>query len=174
MRFLFLAIFSVSISFSNAQNESIHWVSFTKAMELSQSQPKKVFIDMYTDWCGWCKRMDVTTFSHPEVIKYINEHYYAVKFNTESEGPITVKDSTYKINPAYGRKGTHELAVRLLNGKLSYPTFVFLDEKFNILSPVPGYQKAEQIEPILKYFGDNNYLRMSWVDYSEAFKGSWQ
>lgn len=174
MRHLFLLSFILASLFSKAQSESINWISFSQALELSQSQPKKVFIDMYTNWCGWCKKMDVTTFSHPEVVKYINEHYYAVKFNTELEGPITVKDSTYKINPAYGRNGTHELAVRLLNGKLSYPTFVFLDERFNILSPVPGYQKPDQIEPILKYFGDQTYLEKSWDEFSEAFKGSWQ
>lgn len=156
-----------------AQQSPIQWMSFTEAMEKSKTEPKKIFIDMYTDWCGWCKKMDASTFSDPQVAAYINEHYYAVKFNTEKEGPITVNDSTYTINTKYGRRGTHELAVRLLNGKLSYPTFVFLDERFNILSPVPGYQQVSQIEPILKYFGEQHYLNESWKEYNETFKGTW-
>lgn len=128
---------------------------------------------MYTDWCGWCKKMDVSTFSHPAVAKYINEHYYAVKFNAEKEGPISVKDSTYALNAAYGRNGAHELAVKLMKGRLSYPTIVFLDEKFNLLTPVPGYQKPDQIEPMLKYFGEQHYLTQSWTDFSNVFKGVW-
>jgi len=158
---------------SLAQNEQIQWMSFTEAMQKSQTAPKKIFIDMYTDWCGWCKRMVVTTFAHPEVIKYMNEHFYAVKFNTEKEGPITVNDSTYTLNPAYGRNGTHELAVTLLQGKMSYPTFVFLDERFNILSPLPGYQTPAQLEPVLKYFGNQYYLNSSWADYQQSFSGTW-
>lgn len=137
---LFISIVLLLVSINlNSQQTPIQWMSFTEAMEKSKTEPKKIFIDMYTDWCGWCKKMDASTFSDPQVAAYINEHYYAVKFNTEKEGPITVNDSIYTINAKYGRKGTHELAVRLLNGKLSYPTFVFLDERFNILSPVPGF-----------------------------------
>lgn len=171
---LFISIVLLLVSINlNAQQTPIQWMSFTEAMEKSKTEPKKIFIDMYTDWCGWCKKMDASTFSDPQVAAYINEHYYAVKFNTEKEGQITVNDSIYTINAKYGRKGTHELAVRLLNGKLSYPTFVFLDERFNILSPVPGYQQVSQIEPILKYFGEQYYLNESWKEFSETFKGTW-
>ncbi len=168
---LFLLLLSPMMS--TAQTEAIRWMSFTEAMEKNKTAPKKVFIDMYTDWCGWCKKMDVTTFADPNVAKYINEHFYAVKFNTEKEGPITVNDSTYKVNPTYGRSGTHELAVTLLQGKMSYPTFVFLDERFNILSPLPGYQQPAQIEPVLKYFGDDNHLKMAWTDYQKTFAPTW-
>ncbi len=157
-----------------AQTESIHWMSFTEAMAKRQMAPKKIFIDMYTDWCGWCKRMDANTFSHPEVIKYMNQHFYAVKFNTEKEGPIAVGDTTYKLNPQYGRNGTHELAVELLQGKLSYPTFVFLDERFNLLSPLPGYQTPDQIEPVLRFFAEGIYLTTSWADYQKKFVPSWK
>lgn len=157
-----------------AQSDQIQWMSFTEAMEKAKTQPKKIFIDMYTDWCGWCKRMDATTFQHPEVIKYMNEHYYAVKFNAEKEGPITVNDTTYNLNPSRGRNGTHDLAIILMNGKLSYPTFVFLDERFNILSPLPGYQQVNQIEAPLKYFGDNLHQKQSWQEYNATFTNFWK
>jgi thioredoxin-related protein len=170
---LVLLLLLLASGLSKAQTEQIQWMSFNQALEKSKTAPKKVFIDMYTDWCGWCKRMDQTTFADPNVIKYMNENFYAVKFNTEKEGPIAINDSIYKINPAYGRNGTHELAVTLLQGKMSYPTFVFLDERFNILSPLPGYQQPAQIEPVLKYFGFDYHLKMSWVDYQKTFSPTW-
>ena len=174
MRILFTLLLVFPTLISSAQTEGIHWMSFSEAMVKRQSEPKKIFIDMYTDWCGWCKRMDVSTFAHPEVIKYMNAHYYAVKFNTEKENPITVGDSTYKLNPKYGRNGTHELAVELLQGKMSYPTFVFLDERFNLLSPLAGYQTPEQIEPVMRFFGEGIYLTTSWADYQKKFLPNWK
>lgn len=173
MRYL-LFLLLVLPSFLPAQNEGIHWMSFTDAMAKRDKAPKKIFIDMYTDWCGWCKRMDASTFIHPEVVKYMNEHYYAVKFNAEKEGPISIRDSVYKVNPQYGRNGTHEIAVEMLQGKLSYPSFVFLDERFNMLSPLPGYQTPEQLEPVLRFFAEGIYLTTSWADYQKKFLPSWK
>ena len=173
MRFL-ISLLIILPSFLSAQSPGIHWMSFNEAMAKRQSEPKKIFIDMYTDWCGWCKRMDATTFAHPEVVKYMNEHYYAVKFNTEKEGPISINDTTYVVNSKYGRNGTHELAVELLQGKMSYPTFVFLDERFNMLSPLPGFQTPEQIEPVMRYFSEGYYLKNTWDEYSKKFSPTWK
>lgn len=173
MRIL-LSLFLLLPTLLPAQTEGIHWMSFNEALAKRQTAPKKIFIDMYTDWCGWCKKMDASTFAHPALVKYMNEHYYAVKFNTEKEGPITVGDSTYRVNMKYGRNGTHELAVELLQGKMSYPTFVFLDERFNMLSPLPGYQTPDQIEPVLRFFAEGIYLKTAWADYQKSFVPSWK
>jgi len=169
---LFLSVLILMSFDSTAQQ--IKWVSFSEAMELNKTNPKKIFIDFFTDWCGWCKRMDATTFANPMVAAYMNEHYYAVKFNAEKEGPIVAGDSTYSINPTVGRNGTHQLAIALLNGKMSYPSFVFLDERFNLLSPLPGYQTVDQFEGPLKFFGDNIYLNTTWVDFQNSFKGTFR
>ena len=50
-------------------------MGFEEAVAKSEKAPKKLFIDVYTDWCGWCKKMDKTTFAETEVAKYINENY---------------------------------------------------------------------------------------------------
>lgn len=163
----------VSSTFINAQSK-INWMSFEEAVEANEKAPRKILIDVYTDWCGWCKRMDAATFSDPQVVEYVNKYYYAVKLNAEKEKAITLKDSTYQVDPKLGRNGTHTLAVQLLNGKMSYPTIVYLDDRFNMLSPVPGFMSAKDIEKVLRFFGENIYLSQKWEDYSANFKGTFK
>lgn len=149
----------------------ITWHTFQEAVELSKKEKKKIFIDVYTDWCGWCKVMDRNTFTHPVIAKYMNEKYYAVKLNAEMKDTVVFNNYSF-VNPTPNvPRSTHQLASSLLNNRMSYPTVVFLDENFSMLTQVPGYQKPEQIEPILKYFGDNAYPATNWEDYSKKFKG---
>jgi thioredoxin-related protein len=152
---------------TNAQ-EKIQWMSIEEAyaLTLTESTPKKIFIDVYTDWCGWCKRMDKATFQNPEVAAYMNEHYYNVKFDAEQKESIEILGNTFEFVPQ-GNRGYHELAAALLNGKMSYPTVIFMNGKFEMLSPVPGYQEAGPFMDIAKYFGDNIYTEKSWQDYSQ-------
>ena len=152
-----------------SQDNKIKWLSFEEAIAKNKVEKKKIFIDLYTDWCGWCKKMDASTFLEPKLVKYMNKNYHCIKFNTEKEGPIKIADTTYTMNPSRGRNGTHDLAFELLQGKLSYPTFVILDENFNMLSPVPGYRTAIELEPVLKYFGDKAYPSLTWQEYQTKF-----
>ena len=147
--------------------QEINWLSWEQAVTMSQSDenPKKIFIDVYTDWCGWCKKMDKDTFQNPEVALYMNQNFYMVKLDGEGKEPIEFRGKTYKYVPS-GRRGYHELAAALLNGRLSYPTVVFMDEDLNLLSPVPGYQKPAPFLNIARYFGDNIYKEKDWQTYS--------
>ena len=161
-----LLLLSLTVS-TNAQ-EKIQWMSIEEAyaLTLTETSPKKIFIDVYTDWCGWFKRMDKATFQNPEVAAYMNEHYYNVKFDAEQKESIEMLGNTFEFVPQ-GNRGYHELAAALLNGKMSYPTVVFMNPKFEMLSPVPGYQEAGPFMNIEKYFGDNIYTEKSWQDYSQ-------
>jgi thioredoxin-related protein len=127
-------------------------------VDLDEENPKKIFIDVYTDWCGWCKRMDKATFQNEEVAAYMNEHYYNVKFDAEQKESIEMLGNTFEFVPQ-GSRGYHELAAALLNGKMSYPTVVFMNGKFEMLSPVPGYQEPAAFMNVAKYFGDNIYKK---------------
>lgn len=150
-------------------SQEVNWVSFSEAVEMAATDenPKKVFIDVYTDWCGWCKKMDKDTFQNPEVAKYMEDNFYMVKMDGEGKDPIDFKGKTYNFI-ASGRKGYHELAAALMQGRLSYPTTIFLDEEMNMLSPVPGYQKPKPFLNIAKYFGDNIYKDKDWKTYAGA------
>ena len=168
MRSTFTQISLLFIAFIgfNAQAQDINWISWEEAVELSKTdaQPKKIFVDVYTDWWGWCKKMDKNTFQHPEVSKYMQENFYMVKMDAEGKDPIEYQGKTFKYIPS-GRRGYHELAAALLQGRMSYPTVVFLDEQFNMLSPVPGYQQVEPFMQIAKYFGENIYKDKDWESY---------
>ena len=99
---LFLLMIVSTASFSQEKkatkledNKEIKWISFLDAVALNKKQPKKMIIDVYTDWCGWCKTMDRTTFKNKDVVHYINQYFYAVKFDAESKDTIKFDDKIF-------------------------------------------------------------------------------
>jgi thioredoxin-related protein len=154
-------------------DSAVKWYTFEEAVKLNETTPKKIFIDVYTDWCSWCKVMDQKTFSHPEIAAYLNKHYYPVKFDAESTKPITFKDVVFE-NTGEGRRSPHQLAAALLQGKMSYPSIAYLDENNQLLTAVPGYYTPAQIEPILVFFAEDHYKTKNWETFSQSFKGKIQ
>ena len=147
----------------------VNWLTFEEALEKSKIEKRKIFIDVYTDWCGWCKVMDKKTFSEANIASYLNENYYPVKLDGEQKEDITFRNHTFKFVPN-GRRGYHELAAWLLQGKLSYPTVVFLDEDFNLIQPLPGYREPKDFHPILTFFGEDQHKSMAWKDYQRIYE----
>lgn len=148
---------------------AVKWMSFEQAVEKSKTEKRKIFIDVYTDWCGWCKVMDKNTFSEAQVAKILNEKFYPVKLDAEQTADIQFQGNTFKFVP-YGNKGTHQLAMALLNNQMSYPTVVFLDEEFRMIQPLAGYQKAEEFHKIIQFIGEDHYKKMKWTDWQAVYK----
>ncbi len=140
--------------------DGIQWMTFEQAIKANEKEPKKIMIDLYTDWCGWCKKMDKTTFEHQEVAKFINEHYYAVKFDAEQREDVNYKGHTFKFVPN-GRKGYNELAAALTGGKMSYPTIVFMvpveDAAELTPIPVPGYRGPKEFYQLADFIAQEAY-----------------
>jgi thioredoxin-related protein len=177
---IYLAIISFAItaiplkSFPQQEQAAakIKWYDFSKAIDLNDKKPKKIFIDMYTDWCGWCKRMDQTTFQNPVIVEYMNKNFYAVKFNAERKDTVTFGGKTFvNPNPAQQRSA-HQLAQSFLQGRMSYPSFVLLNEKNEVITVLPGYRKASEFEAILHYIGEDAYKTMKWEEFRPTFKGT--
>jgi thioredoxin-related protein len=156
-----------------AQEEgAIKWYSFEEAIKLNKKKKKKFFVDLYTDWCGWCKKMDASTFQDPVIAEYMNENFYPIKFDAETSDTITVNGQEF-VNPKPGtRRSSHQLAIALLNGKMSYPSFAFLDEDVKLITVLPGYNTPEKLEPVLHFIADEAYKKESYQDYFSGFKGS--
>ncbi len=166
---LFVLVIGISSQLSAQQAESIKWMSITEAEKLSAQQPKKILIDIYTDWCGWCKKLDATTYKDPRVVKYLNEHYYAVKLNAESKEKIMYQNKEFSYEPA---KRINGVAANFLSGSGGYPTTTFLDEKLQVISIVPGYLQADMMTNILTFFGENHYLNTDWNTYLSSLNAT--
>ena len=170
----FISLFSFATllftSFDVPVAESpIKWLTFEEAVAKSKTEKRKIFIDVYTDWCGWCKVMDKNTFSEPKVAQILNEHFYPVKFNAEQREDVVFAGNTFKFIDN-GRNGYHQLAASLLNNQLSYPTVVFLDDEFRMIQPLPGYQKPEEFHKIIQFIGEDHYKNVSWKDWQTKYK----
>lgn len=152
--------------------EGVKWYSFTEAVKLNEENPKKIFVDVYTDWCGWCKKMDKATFAHPLIAEYMNKHFYSVKLDAERKDTVQFKGYTFVNQNPEGRRSSHQLAQALLNGKMSYPSYAFLNEKNEVITVVPGYHPPERFEAILHFFGEEAFIDTKWEDYNKSFKGS--
>lgn len=134
--------------------------AYTKAKEAGENAvpPKKMFIDFYTDWCGWCKRMDATTFKDPSVVQIMNQYFYPVKFDAERSDSIVFNGHTF-VNPNPGKsRSTHQFAASILDYQLSYPSYVLMDENLSRTTIYKGYMQPDDVLGILLFFGKNQHL----------------
>lgn len=141
---LFLFLVSCKDKKEAVEDSKVQWKTWSEGIESARNNGKLSYIDMYTDWCGWCKRMDANTFTDPDVIKVMNKNLNAIKFNAERKDDIIFQDKEYKFVPS-GKRGYHQLAAELLRGRLSYPSFIYLDENLKILKVSPGYKTPDQL-----------------------------
>jgi len=180
MKFKVLLIAVFLISFSNSlfaqvasQKKKINWVDIETAQEKLKDEPRKLIVDVYTTWCGWCKKMDAGTFSNPIIVDYINEHFYAVKLNAETKKDIVFNGVTYKNPNPNARRPTHELAsIAAVNGRLGYPTIVYIDENLKLLSQIASYMDARTLEPVIHFFAEEAYKTMTYEEYALTFTSS--
>ena len=163
--FILLIAFGLNMS----AQEKVNWLTFEKAVELTKTNPKPILIDVYTDWCGWCKKMDKDTYANAIIAKYINMHFYAVKFDGEGKKPITFNNFTYKFRQEKNTK-YHELGAALLNGKLAYPTTIFMNSDMKLLDRIQGYIDTKKMEKVLAFFGDGIYKKEKWNNFEKKFK----
>lgn len=166
MKLNLLSFLLVITSLNASGQNKIRWITWEDALKKMGSAPKMLLIDVYIEKCTWCKKMDATTFNENQIAKYINENFYAVKFDAESKEPIVFQGQTYNFIKTF-KGGYHELAADILQGKLNYPSLVFFDKDLSIIQAIPGYQTTEELDLILKFFGDGYYKTTSWRKYSK-------
>ncbi|MDL5047934.1 DUF255 domain-containing protein [Oscillatoria amoena NRMC-F 0135] len=167
--FLAFGLVVITTSLTPIMNGPVKWMTFEEAVERTKTEKRKIFVDVYTDWCGWCKVMDKNTFSDPKIAEILNTRFYPVKFDAEQRDDVEFNGHTFKFVP-YGNKGTHQLAAALLNNELSYPTVVFLDEDFRMIQPLKGYQDARKFHPIIQYIGEGHYKSTKWEAWQAQYK----
>lgn len=173
MAIIALTLASVLTASSIDSENTVKWLTFEQAVEMAKKEKRPIFIDVYTDWCGWCKVMDKNTFSDAHVAALLNEKFYPVKFDAEQKSDVVFNGTTFKF-VANGNSGYHQLAAALLNNKLSYPTVVFLDENFGMLQPISGFRKPEEFHPIAKFIGEGHYKKVKWEEWQKNYQSPYK
>lgn len=177
-KLLFVFFLIPLFNHAQVQTNEINWITWNEVEAKMAKEPRKIIVDVYTKWCGPCKIMNKTTFHDPEIVSYINDNYYAIKFNAEGPETINFKGTEYK-NEGYdpnrrGRNATHDLtkAIAPVNGRIAYPTLVYLDEEFRKLTGVQGLQRPQQLMPVLSFFAEEAYKEMTWEEYTSQNNSS--
>ena len=136
--------------------QELKWKTFDAGFAEAKKSNKKIMVDIYTDWCGWCKRLDKDTYSNGKVMDYLSSQYVVIKLNAESKNKVTFKDKEYS-----------EAGIAQALGATGYPTIVFFESSGEPITSIPGYVDAERFLPVITFIGDGLYKSMTWEEYQK-------
>ncbi len=138
---------------AGAQDTKVQWLTLEQSEDSLTINPKKVFIDFYTDWCTYCRKMDRVVFTKPEVVDALNTSYYAVRFNAEQTSPVRLEGHVL-INDQLGktRRPIHQLAQLLATreGEFTPPVLLILDQDFRVAARYFEYLDSMELIEVLR------------------------
>jgi len=132
MKFYIYILLASLLLLSNSLFAQIKEYSFESVEQAVDKDPKHIVIFIHTDWCGYCKSMENTTFKNPKIINKLNTDFYFITFNAEKQETITFRDREFKFIPNGKKLGVHQLALELgmINNTISYPILTVLNDKY--------------------------------------------
>jgi uncharacterized protein YyaL (SSP411 family) len=148
----------------------VKWYKIEEAEQQAATQGKKIIVKVYANWCGWCKEMDKATFPNVHVAKILNQSFIPVQFNSEQLGDIAWGGTTYKVVRPKNSGRYHQLAAQWLNGQMSYPTIVILDENGKVIQAIAGYRRAAEFEKLIAFFATDAYRTTNWAVFEKGYK----
>ena len=155
--FLFIWTITTFALPARAGERGLVWTSFDEGMDRARREDLPVLVDVYTDWCGWCKTMDSKTYGDEKVAKYLNERFVLIKLNPEKDGTITYKGKIYEASYFSQAIG--------VNG---YPATAFFESNEDLVTLVPGFVNAVEFLKILEFIGDKYYQKMTYPDFLKS------
>lgn len=152
---LFVLLTFLAVSFITAgETGGVQWNSFPTDTVVVKKEKKKILVDVYTNWCGWCKKMDREVYGDQRVADYLNKAFISVKLNAESPSTIT-----------YRGKQTTETAFAQSFGVSGYPTTLFLEPNGDLITALPGFVAADRFIEVLEFIGESHYKTKSWEEF---------
>ena len=149
----------------------IQWKTIEQASQTDfENNDKLIFIDFYTSWCGWCKRMDRETFQDPTVEAILNQFFIPVHFNAEGSETVNWKGKVYQPQMANGRPNAHGFARAILGSNIGYPSFALFSPDGSLIQILQGYQAPGDFQMILWYFASGDNVRYPFETYQEIFE----
>jgi thioredoxin-related protein len=152
-----ILLFMIASFVCNAGDKSeLKWYTFDDGLAHAKKTEKKILVDVYTDWCGWCKKMDRDVYGDKRIVDYLNQKYVLVKLNAESSAKVNYK----------GKKST-ERGIAQQFGVTGYPTTLFFKSDGEPITPVSGFVPADKFIDILKFIGDDFFAKMNWEEFQK-------
>jgi thioredoxin-related protein len=143
-----------AVLMAQSKPSEMRWNSFDAGMEEARVSHKKVLVDIYTDWCGWCKKMDSNVYTDPGIREYLSKNYVIIKMNAEGSGKVHYKGQEY--SPA-------QLAAAF--GVSGYPSTLFMKENAEPITLLPGYAEAPMFLLVLSFIAEDQYQKKQFSDY---------
>ena len=169
---LLVWLFWVSPALADLRREhaGVQWLSPAETDQLLNRETRPVIVDVYTDWCHYCKVMEATTWKNDSVAAYVQQHFYPMKLNAEDKNIQQWQGKQYEYMARYK---VNRLAVELLRGNMVYPSTVIIPEKGD-WEVIPGALKPAEMEMLLKYYGSRANEQMDFLAWQKQFKGQWR
>ena len=152
--FLLVVIIGVFFLTATSHAKNPQWKNFNEGLALAKKSGKKVLVDVYTDWCGWCKKMDANTYTDPKVLEYLKKNYIVIKLNAEGNEKLSYSGQT--ISPPEFTQGM---------GITGFPATLFLQSDGKPITVLPGYSEADMFLHVLSFIGENHYEKKKFADY---------
>ncbi|MBW7887276.1 MAG: DUF255 domain-containing protein [Bacteroidetes bacterium] len=152
---MFLFVFTISASAQESKNpQKASWQTFNTGMQKAKTSGKKILIDVYADWCSWCKKMDAVTYADKKVQDYLNKNFVIIKLNAEASEKIQYSGQT--ISPMEFSQGMG------ING---YPATLFMTSSGQPITILPGYSEPDMFIHVLSFIAENQYEKKKFDQY---------
>ncbi|MBK7443586.1 MAG: DUF255 domain-containing protein [Chitinophagales bacterium] len=162
-----------------ATSDTITWMNLADVNKIVEKNIKKnkvkedklIIVDFYTDWCGWCKRLDSETYKDPEVAALMNKYFYPVKFDAEQQDSVAFAGLNYKFK-ASGSRGTNEFALTMASrpgGRIGYPTITIISAMGEKIAVEAGFKNAAKMKVFLTYYGEGHYKTKDYATFEKEY-----
>ena len=154
---LILLVILISTTGSKAGEKlELKWRKFDTGIAEAKKAKKKILVDVYTDWCKWCKKLDAEVYTDAKVVDYVNKNYIPIKINGESKEKLVYKGES-----------TTEAGLSQMFGVTGFPTILFLDSNGDAINKLGSFVPADQFLPIIQYIGGDHYKKISFDEFTK-------